>query len=77
MPRSYADQYTPLLEAAMEEEIGIYLETDNKNGLLNTLYEARTKSGNPVFDDLVILQPLIEGHPNVLFLAKKTTELVE
>jgi hypothetical protein len=74
--RSYQDQYVPIFEAAMEEEIGLYIETDQKKNLEAMLYSIRKE--NPAFADaLTILQPTIEGHPNVFFIAKKTTELVD
>lgn len=75
MGRNYGEEYLPLLETALEEEIGIYVETDLKHLLLNILYEQKQKDAR--FEELTILQPAIEGHPNVLFIAKKTTELVD
>lgn len=74
MPRSYTEQFVPLLEAALEEEIGLFVETDNRHLLTNVLYDAM-KLGE--FGALAILQPAIEGKDGVLFIAKKTTELVE
>lgn len=75
MPRSYGEEYRPLFESALEEEIGVYVETDNMKILSAILYEQ--KKTNPAFEALIILQPTIPGKDNVLFIAKKTTELVE
>ena len=74
MARSYGDQYRPIFESALEEEIGVYIETDNIKALSAVLYEQ--KRSDPAFEALTILQPTIEGK-QVLFIAKKTTELVE
>lgn len=75
MARSYGEQYRPIFESALEEEIGVYIETDNIKILSPVLYEL--KKTDPAFDALIILQPTIEGRDGVLFIAKKTTEMVE
>ena len=75
MARSYGEQYRPIFESALEEEIGVYIETDNIKVLSPVLYEL--KKTDPAFEELIILQPTIEGKDGVLFIAKKTTEMVD
>jgi hypothetical protein len=72
---SYAKQYIPLFEAALAEEIGLYIETDRRQSIVHTLYDLRKE--DPRFADLAIISPIIEGRDGVVFLAKKTTELVD
>lgn len=72
--RSYSDSYRPLFEAALEEEIGIYIVTDSRRLLTEVLHELRR--AEPAFAEIAILEPIVEGK-EVIFLAKKATELVE
>jgi len=67
--------YLNFWEEAASLEIGLFVECaseDDKRLLVNALYECRKQSGG--FDDLMIFQP---NPPNVLYIAKKTTELPE
>jgi hypothetical protein len=73
MPRSYAESFLPLLYNALEEEIGLYIRTDDRIKLVNTLYEARQKCGDEALDELMIFQP----EADVVFIAKRSTELSE
>lgn len=79
MARSYADEYLPVLEAAMEQEIGLFVKVEDmatKHNLENLLYQLR-KDHAPVYDDLAIFRPVIDGDDAILFIAKKTVELPE
>jgi len=65
--------YLNFWETAAEEEFGLLIECateGDKRLLVNALYECRKQSGG--FENLMIFQP---NPPNVLFIAKKTTEL--
>jgi len=67
--------YLNFWEEASALEIGLFIECaseDDKRLLVNALYECRKQSGG--FDDLMIFQP---NPSNVLYIAKKTTELPE
>ena len=67
--------YLNFWEEAASEEFGLLVECaseDDKRLLVNALYECRKQSGG--FENLMIFQP---NPPNVLFIAKKTTELPE
>lgn len=75
MARSYDDKFIPLLKAAMEEEIGLYIEVDDKEKLQRLLYDLR--KDREEFAELTFVCPTVEGREGVLFIAKKTTELVD
>jgi len=67
--------YLNFWEEASALEIGLFVECaheDDKRLLVNALYECRKQTGG--FDDLMIFQP---NPSNVLYIAKKTTELPE
>lgn len=67
--------YLNFWEEAAALEFGLLVECsseDDKRLLVNALYECRKQSGG--FDNLMIFQP---NPSNVLFIAKKTTELPE
>lgn len=65
--------YLPLWIRAMEEEIGLWIETDkaSRTKLVNALYEARKQSLNPALEDLMVFQP----REDLVFIAKKAVEL--
>lgn len=73
MPRSYAHEYLGHWYAALEQEIGLAIFTDNRKGLTAVLYEARSGAGDPELDALM----LIQIGENELWIAKKATELQE
>jgi hypothetical protein len=73
MARSYADAFLPLLYNALEEEIGLFVRTNDRVKLVNTLYEARQKAGDEALDELMLFQP----ETDVVFIAKRSTELHE
>ena len=67
--------YLNFWEEAATLEFGLLVECaseDDKAALAKALWECRKQSGG--FDNLMIFQP---NPPNVLFIAKKTTELPE
>jgi len=67
--------YLNFWEEASALEFGLYVacaDEADKRLLVNALYECRKQSGG--FDELMIFQP---NPPNVLFIAKRTTELPE
>lgn len=65
--------YLNFWQEAEAQEFGLLVECaneDDKRLLVNALYECRKASGG--FENLMIFQP---NPPNVLYIAKKTTEL--
>ena len=79
MSRSYNEEYNPVLEAAMEQEIGLFVRVGDyrsRTNLENILYELR-QAHAPEYDELAIFRPVIDGDENILFIAKKTVELPE
>lgn len=60
---------------ALKEEIGLWIEIaeDQRTLLVNALYAARQEANDPSLELLMIAQP----RPDVIFIAKKTTELVD
>lgn len=60
---------------ALKEEIGLRIEIaeDQRIALINALYAARHEANDPSLELLMIAQP----KPDVIFIAKKTTELVD
>jgi len=46
-----------LWQAAVEAEVGIAIETDNRQLLRQHLYRARAEAENPEFDDIVMILP--------------------
>lgn len=73
MPRPAASvaQYLHYWYDALNEEIGIRLDTDQRLDLLNILYAARQNAADPKLEALMIFQPL----PETLFICKKSVEL--
>lgn len=65
--------YLPLWLNALDEEIGLWIETTKATRILlvNALYEARKQSLNPALEELMIFQP----REDLIFIAKKTVEL--
>lgn len=57
---------------ALEEEIGIRIETTAPVDLRTKLYAARKADGDPSLDDIIIFAP---ASGDCLFLAKKMVEL--
>jgi hypothetical protein len=68
-----ADTYLPLWYNALDEEIGLLIRTDQRQLLVNTLYDARTIAQDPELEALMILQPA----EDMIYIAKKATELEE
>ena len=68
-----AKTYLPLWLRALDEEIGIYIETTKAHRILlvNALYEARKLSLNPALETLILFQP----REDLIYLCKKATEL--
>lgn len=66
-----APYFLPMLYNALDEEIGLYIRTDQRVNLCNILYTARTLAQDPALEALIILQPT----EDVIFIAKKATEL--
>lgn len=60
---------------ALKEEIGLWIEVaeDQRILLINALYAARAEANDASLDLLMIAQP----KPDVIFIARKTTELVD
>lgn len=73
MSSPFTEEFLPLLYNALEEEIGLYVRTDARSKLMNILYEARKLAGDPALAELRIFQI----DPDVLYLAKQSTELPE
>ena len=59
MPISHAAALE-LWSAALAEEVGIAVKTDNRRALSNQLYFARQRSGNPAFANISIHLPPAE-----------------
>lgn len=79
MARTYADEYLPVLDAALEQEIGIFVkvaDTSTRHNLENLLYQLR-KECAPTYDELALFRPVIDGDDAILFIAKRTVELPE
>ena len=73
MPFSYAEEYLPLLYNALQEELGMYIRTDDKRKLKNVLYDAKDKAGDEALDELMFF----DIEPNVIYIAKRSCELPE
>jgi hypothetical protein len=69
--RDYAEAYLPLLYNALEEELGIYVKTDQQGYLVNTLYWARDDANDPALAELM----LFKIGDDVVYIAKRSTEL--
>jgi hypothetical protein len=46
-----------LWQAAVDAEVGIAVETDNRQLLRQHLYRARVEAQNPEYDDIVMILP--------------------
>jgi len=46
-----------LWQAAVDDDVGIAVPTDNRNLLRQHLYRARAEARNPEFDDIVLIMP--------------------
>lgn len=68
-----ASTYLPLWLRALDEEIGIVVQTVAKHRVLivNALYEARKQSLNPALQELMIFQP----KEDLIFICKKAVEI--
>lgn len=77
MPRSYAPSFLPLLINALDEEIGLYVRTDDQNKLMNTLYDARKSVTDPEVMDALAELMIFRIGTDVLYIAKRSTELPE
>lgn len=75
--RSYAPSYLPLLVNALDEEIGLYVRTDDQNKLMNTLYDARKSVDDPEMMEALAELMLFRIGDDVLYIAKRSTELPE
>jgi hypothetical protein len=65
------ETYIPLWQRALGEEIGLYIDTDNRSVLVQELYEARKRAQDPRLEALMIFQP----RDGIVFIAKKMVEL--
>lgn len=72
-PKPFADEMLPLWYNALDEEIGIFIKVDPKDRakLVNTLYDAKQRTGDPELEVLMLLQPA----QDLIYIAKKTTEV--
>jgi hypothetical protein len=66
-----AATYLPLWDRALEEEIGILIRCTDRLKLAQALYEAKAKSLNPAYADLMLFQPA----EDLIYIAKKAVEL--
>jgi hypothetical protein len=63
---------TALMERAMEEELGLAVETNNPKQLQITLANHRNENGLDQFRGLLFNIPSV---PNQIFITKKTVDL--
>lgn len=75
--RSYAPSYLPLLINALDEEIGLYVRTNDQMKLKNTLYDARKSVTDPEMMDALRELMIFSIGTDVLYIAKRSTELPE
>lgn len=61
----------PLFDAALSQEFGIAIQTNDKRHLVNKLHEVRKDIGNPEHEALMVCSP----NTDEVFLVKKATEL--
>lgn len=61
-----------LWHRALNEEIGIAVETPNVRFLQNLLWEVRKNAEEPELDKLLVMLP---NTPNTIFICKKQVEL--
>lgn len=64
--------FLPLLERALEHEIGITVEVNNPKALRDELYKARDQAGNPALEEIIMFLP--EGREEV-FICRRSVEL--
>ena len=67
------DIYLPLWLRALDEEIGLWIKTNDPRNLSVALYEARRQSLNPALEDLMICTVA----EDVIYIAKKATEVYD
>lgn len=70
--------WLPLLERALEVEIGIAFRISGvtREYFRNSLNEARKASGNPALYDLIMFMPAAP-HDNEIWICKKEVELAD
>lgn len=76
MQRESDKAFLPLLESAIDEEIGVFIRAENRKNLEAILFRLR-KELEPTFDEIAIFTPVIDGRDDIIFLAKRTVELPE
>jgi hypothetical protein len=60
-----------LWESALKSEVGIAIQTDNRNVLRNHLYKARAEANRPELDAVVMILPEREDE---LWLVRKDAD---
>ena len=65
------EHWLPYWYQAAEQELGILLRVTERRLLVNALYEARTRAGDPGLEALMIFQP----GSDLVYIAKKEVEL--
>lgn len=65
------EHWLPFWYKALDEELGYCLRVTERRLLVNALYEARTRSGDPKLEALMIFQP----GKDLVYIAKKEVEL--
>ena len=65
-------EYIPILQAALEQEIGLVVEVTNPKAFRAYLYEARKLADDPRLDEIIFFLP---ASGDKIFLARKSVEL--
>lgn len=73
MPTITPDLCLALWNRALDSEIGLAIETDDKRGLINLMYKVRQDAKNPELEKLIMVMP--GKYENEIWLAKKAVEL--
>jgi len=78
MPRPNPATWLPLLDRALDVEIGIGFAVHGveREQFRNTLYEARKASADPRYDELILFLPGGD-HTDEVWVCKKEVELGE
>jgi hypothetical protein len=73
MAREYAEAFLPLWYNALDEEIGLFIRTDNQQGLVATLYFARDGAADPALAELSVFKV----GTDTVYIAKRSTDIPE
>lgn len=65
------EHWLPFWYKALDEELGYWLRVTERRLLVNALYEARTRAGDPKLEALMIFQL----GADLIYIAKKEVEL--